>query len=527
MEKNNYITRVLMAIMVIAFILAAVNIAENDAKDIRQHDINNVVPYDVLDMLQEEQEPVQHENIPQAHEPVDLDFPEILDRGTIRLITNYNVGSYFLQGGFDRGFEYEFFAAFARKHDLNIEIIILQPGDDPVEMLNRGEGDIIASNFIKTPWRNERVSFSEPYNLISQHLIVADSTVMARLPEDLDNMTISVRKHSAHHETLVELQDQGHQFEIDLIAEAMDTEALVVGVANGRFQATVADDHEFSTIQTYVKGVTLGPALAEGLPVGWGVRKGAGQLQKEVDKYIYGNFKYDEESGKIWKSGFMALLLNRYFSSRSRIEEHRQDVSELMYFGVLSPYDDMIRPEAESRGVDWKLVVAVMAQESAFRPNAISFAGAVGLMQIIPRFSEVRDEAKLMDPKTNIDEGLRYLKKHLTHYAYLDEENQLALTLASYNAGVGHVADARRLAMDANKDPNDWNDVAEGLLKLTDQKYYRQARYGYCRGTETVDYVRKVLARYKTYQAIARFADTTVRDEVEETILAMGRISEN
>lgn len=498
MENYYFLFKNLAALTVVAFIIAPANIGSNAVTDIE------------IDLS--------------VSEPVDLDFQKILERGTIRIITNYDVGSFFLRGGMDRGFEFEFFSTFARQHGLNTEVIVMQPDDDPVDILNRGDGDIIAANFLRTPMRAERVSFSEPYNLVSQHIILPESSYDISSLDDMENIIISVRKNSAHHETLLGLKDQGYDFRLEVVSENINEEALIVGVAEGRYQATVSDDNKFNSMKSYVKGVHLGPAVSQNVMISWGLRNNAGQLQHEVDKYIYGNFKHDPEESKVWKSGFLTLLHNRYFTNHSLIEQHRHDIHEVMYYGVMSPYDQLIRPAADSAGVDWKLAVAVMAQESSFRPEAVSTAGAVGLMQIIPRFSLVSDIDKLMDPATNIGEGMRYLNKHLAHYSYLDSENQLALTLAAYNAGMGHVADARRLAIDYNKDPNDWNAVAEALLKLMDRRYYRHARHGFCRGTETVDYVQRVMARYRTYQAIADLAANTDREKVEETILAMGSI---
>ncbi|MEX0772208.1 MAG: transporter substrate-binding domain-containing protein [Balneolales bacterium] len=510
--KNFYyhLIRNLAALTVVTFIIAPANI-----------DIIEVKEYEIIT----EVDPIPDNSLNLSlTEAVDLDFQEILDRGTIRMITNYNIGSYFLRGGLDRGFEYEFFSTFARQHDLTVEVIVLQPDDNPVDVLNSGEGDIIAANFIKTSMRDEQVSFSEPYNMINQHIILPNERYDITELDELENITISVRRNSAHHETLLGLKKQGYSFDLDLVSETIEKEALIVGVAEGRYQATVSDDHQFNILKTYVTGVHLGPKISNNDPVGWGVRHNASQLKKEVDKYTYGNFKHDPKQNKNWKSGYLTLLQDRYFNNPKLIEQNRRDIHKLMYHGVMSPYDQLIRPVADDAGVDWKLAIAVMAQESSFRPGAVSIAGAVGLMQIIPRFSQVSDKSGLMDPKTNIGEGMRYITNHLNHYSYLDTENQLALTLATYNAGMGHLADARRLTIDSNKDPNNWGDVSEALLKLMDRKYYNNARYGFCRGTETVDYVEKVTARYKTYQAISQLANSTGKEDVEETILAMGKI---
>jgi membrane-bound lytic murein transglycosylase F len=148
----------------------------------------------------------------------------------------------------------------------------------------------------------------------------------------------------------------------------------------------------------------------------------------------------------------------------------------------------------------------MVAQESSFNPYSKSWAGAVGLMQIMPQFVEVPYE-DLYDPLTNIQVGAQILKNHLEHYAYLDSTNQWSFALATYNVGLGHMADARRLAIDRNRNPNDWEDVSDALLKLMQRRYYTDARFGFARGIEPVRYVEEILNRYRTYETIIALAE--------------------
>ncbi|HET6528014.1 MAG TPA: transglycosylase SLT domain-containing protein, partial [Balneolaceae bacterium] len=153
------------------------------------------------------------------------------------------------------------------------------------------------------------------------------------------------------------------------------------------------------------------------------------------------------------------------------------------------------------------MITAIIAQETKFNPKAKSWAGAMGLMQIIPRYSEISKPKLLYKPEINIREGIRILSEHLEHYSYMDRSNQWAFALGAYNAGPGHIADARRLAIDHNDNPNEWENVAEALLKLMQRKYYKNARYGFCRGIQTVQYVQEIKNRYKTYQSIIALAE--------------------
>jgi membrane-bound lytic murein transglycosylase F len=123
-------------------------------------------------------------------------------------------------------------------------------------------------------------------------------------------------------------------------------------------------------------------------------------------------------------------------------------------------------------------------------------------MQIMPAFSDVESDTMLFDVEANMREGARILKSHLSHFAYLDSLNQLRFSLASYNAGIGHMADARRLAIDLNRNPNDWEGVQDAFLRLMDRSNHRNATYGFVRGVETVNYVNTVLNRYKNYRLL-------------------------
>ena len=87
----------------------------------------------------------------------------------------------------------------------------------------------------------------------------------------------------------------------------------------------------------------------------------------------------------------------------------------------------------------------------------------------------------------------------------LDVQDRMWFALAGYNAGAGHVKDARRLARQKGWDPNRWFDnVENALLLLSKRKYAKRARYGYVRGQEPVNYVRQIKNRYYAYIRFAQ-----------------------
>ncbi len=439
-------------------------------------------------------------------DPVEFDFDAISERGTIRMITRYNSSSYFLHRGMDRGFEFELVSQFAEKNGLKIEVVLLGMEDDPIAMLNRGEGDLIATNYVITSDRTPHIAFSNPYNFVNQMLVLpADHPPVNEL-SDLEGLSISVRRGSSYYETLLQLQEQGCDIHIDVVSEDWNTEALIHEVSQGRLQATVSDDNLFQVASRYIDGVSAGMVLTEQDTVAWGLRNNAPQLKEKMDEFLAGHFRIRESDGRVLRSAFLNILSRRYFEDERQISRLRDRSFDMIYTGYISPYDNLVRDIAAEAGIDWKLVLAVMAQESQFNPNARSWAGAVGLMQIIPRFSRVEDEALLYDPEINIREGVRYLQKHLNRYAHLDSLNRYSMALANYNVGMGHIADARHLAVQLGNDPDEWESVADALLRLMHRKYYQHARYGFKRGIETVNYVEDIMDRYSRYHAISELA---------------------
>lgn len=453
-------------------------------------------------------------------EPVDRDFADIKNRGVFRMITQYSSNTYFLNQGIEVGFEYELIREFTRENDLALEVVIVGPDENPFDLLNSGEGDVIAANYTITPERKEHVKFTRPYNFVDQ--LVVFSAELNTIPNSLEELAesqipISVRRNSSYYSRLMELNEQGYDLNIQIIPDELDTEATLVEVATGELSATVADDNMFDAANRYMDGLFAGPTITEKDTIAWAIRKNAADLETRMNRFLYKHFRITADREEPRRSAFLNILQKRYFQESQQIAQYYNPDWQYQTIGTISPYDDMIRSIADSAGLDWLLVTAMIAQESEFNPNSKSWAGAVGFMQIIPRFVKTEYE-QLYDPVTNIKEGTRIIKEHLRHYSYMDSTNQWAFALATYNAGMGHVADARRLAIDGNKNPNNWEHVSEAILKLMQRRYNQNARHGFARGIETVQYVNEIKNRYRTYEAIMALSERHQNRSFSETL---------
>jgi membrane-bound lytic murein transglycosylase F len=161
-----------------------------------------------------------------------------------------------------------------------------------------------------------------------------------------------------------------------------------------------------------------------------------------------------------------------------------------------------LRPLFEDAGrrydLDWRLLAAVGYQESHWDPAAVSRTGVRGIMMLTQRTARQLGIDDRTDPEQSIIGGARYLRSMIDRIPdRIEHPDRLWLALAAYNIGMGHLEDARVLTERRGGDPDRWVDVRESLPLLTQERWYRQTRYGYARGYEPVDYVQNVRTFYE------------------------------
>ena len=187
--------------------------------------------------------------------------------------------------------------------------------------------------------------------------------------------------------------------------------------------------------------------------------------------------------------------------------------------GVISHYDGYLQRYASTIRWDWRLLAAQCYQESTFDPQAHSWAGACGLMQIMPGTADHLGLARsdMYDPEKNIAAAVRYLGELEHSFRDIsDRTERIKFVLAAYNGGHFHIRDAMALAQKNGRNPRHWGEVEPFVLGLSRPEYYNDpvVKYGYMRGSETTDYVRKIHERWNGYRGVktirAGFAPNTV-----------------
>lgn len=174
----------------------------------------------------------------------------------------------------------------------------------------------------------------------------------------------------------------------------------------------------------------------------------------------------------------------------------------------LSPYDGLIRQYADSLGWDWRMLAAVVYQESKFRIEARSGRGAVGLMQLLPSTAQWHsmDTDALLDPEENIAAGVRYLRRLLRMFRNRadGEDNVRRFALAAYNAGEGHILDCINFANWLHMPLNTWDDLVSVFPTMADDMVLQidTVKLGKFKAEQTEEYVTNIYDLYDAFCAI-------------------------
>ena len=409
---------------------------------------------------------------------------KIKESGKLTVITDNNPSCFYYYREARAGFEYDLAKAFADY--LGVDLEIVTPGWSRLfESLENGNGDLIAAGLTRTPAREKLADFSEEYLAVQQHVVVHKNNRVIKKIGDLQGRKIHIRKGTSYHERLMEMKNDG--LDITLVPhEEVPTEELLRQVAEKEIGVTVADSNIALLNRRYYPDLKLAFPIEEQQSLGWAVKKGNRSLLEEINRF-FKEIEADGSLGSIYQKYYANAEIFDYVD----LKKYHQRLDTR-----LPRYRKLIQKMARKYGFDWRLIAAVIYQESHFDPGARSPTGVVGLMQLTRDTAEEVGVSNRRDPRQSITGGVKYLKKLYDKYTEAQDPDRMLITLASYNIGRGHVLDARRIAEKRGLNPDSWSALEQVLPLLRFSKYYKKTRYGYCRGTEPVRYVRRILTYY-------------------------------
>ncbi len=434
-------------------------------------------------------------------------IPHYLEKGRIKAITDYNSTNYFIYRGEPMGYQYELLNLLAEHLGVRLDVVVNNNLDESFGCLLSDDCDLLAINLTVTRERGRIVDFTEPHSQTRQVLVQRRpsewqymssnelDTAMVRNPIDLAGKTVHVQRNSSYaarlRNLMEEIGDTIMMVEVDYVAEQ-----LITMVAGGEIDYTVSDENIARVNQTYYDNLDIGTAVSFTQNLAWAVRKGDHHLRDSINAWLsdfkstidfrllYAKYFYNQRSARIVQSDFYVLTSGR-----------------------ISPYDELIRKYSEDINWDWRLLASMIYQESRFLPDAQSWAGARGLMQLMPNTARRFGVNDITNPEENIRAGVRYIKwlDEVLRDRIPEREERVKFILASYNVGLGHILDARALARKYGEDPDQWTGgVDYFILNKSNPEYFLDpvVRHGYARGYEPYRYVGDILTRYEHYRNI-------------------------
>lgn len=414
------------------------------------------------------------------------DLEQIRSRGELRVATLNHPTTYYLNTYGPRGLEYELMRAFADSQGLRLAVLPRDNEAQLVDALRKGEADVVAAQVTyREPWSSFAWS-SRTYDHVRQLVVHARGTVKPRKPADLANARLVVKAGSPQEDLLRSLASSGLQLSWQsLPANAVN--GPLDAIAAGTADATIIDETSFRQIHQAYPEIVSAFVLDETRPVQWMVRRRSDQLRAAIDDFLgspeahqrvaAASIENPEESGP--DAPRMQLEMARAF--RNHIETR---------LPLLRPWFEEAGRET---GLDWRLIAAMGYQESKWDRDAQSFNGAQGVMMLMPQTAPTVGVEDPFDPRQNILGGARYfieVRDKLPER--IREPDRTAMALAAYNVGFGHLEDARIITQSRGGNPDRWNDVRDNLPLLAQEGWFLQAKRGYARGWEPVQFVRRV-----------------------------------
>ena len=424
------------------------------------------------------------------------DLPQIKDSGELVVLTLYSSTSYFIYRGEPMGFQYELNEQFAKSLGVKLRVEVAKNAEELIHKLLAGEGDMIAYNLpVTKEWKDSLTYCGE--DIITHQVIVQRN---GRQDKPLTDVTQLVDKDvyvkpGKYYERLVNLDEElGGGIRIhEVTSDSITVEDLITQVAQGKIAYTVADNDLAQLNKTYYPNLNTNLSISFDQRSSWAVRKDSPLLAAAANKWHQENMT----------SPAYQASTKRYFEI-SKAMPHTSILS--VRDGKISHFDNLFKKYAKEIGWDWRLLASLAYTESNFDTTAVSWAGAKGLMQLMPATARAMGmpPGKEQNPEESIKAAIKYIASTNKSLKMIpDEKERINFILASYNAGLGHIYDAMALAEKYGKNKFVWKDNVENFILLkSNEEYFGDpvCKNGYFRGIETYNFVREINQRHEFYR---------------------------
>lgn len=422
---------------------------------------------------------------------------------TLHAVTLYGPTSYFIYQGQEMGFDYENLRQFAEDEGLVLDLKVAPSLQNLLKIIDSGEAQLAAYPIPRIEEYDSIVKHCGPKEITWQVLVQPSGKDRVSDVTQLVGKTVYVEKDSKYHYRIQNL-DNELGGGIDIVPISRDTliaEDLIEMVDRGEIPMTIVDSDIADLNKSYFPKLDVGMKISLEQYSSWAVGNDCDSLAARLDRW-----EKRRQSSEMMKS-----IYRKYFEISKNNSDSRDASSNLdLIFrkgGNISPYDNAFKRHSGIPGYDWQLLAAIGFNESRFNNNVVSWAGARGIMQLMPKTAQamgIKGE-DIDNPEQNILAAARLLK-HLDDALKSkipDSKERVNFVIAAYNSGLGHILDAIALAGKHGLNPQVWlGNVSEAALMKSRPQYYNDpiVKNGYFRGRETVEFVDKVISTYSFFK---------------------------
>jgi len=423
---------------------------------------------------------------------------EVLALGELRVVTRNSPTTYYTGANGPEGPEYDLIKNFADELGVRLKIVTTERFSELLPAVESGRAHVAAAGLTVTPERASRVDFGPTYTTVKQYVIYRLGARRPRSIDDLRGSHLEVVSGSSYVETL----DAARATHPDLVWSEnphADMAGMLVSVADQEIDYTVADSTLFKIYRNFLPEIRVGFELSTNDELAWAFpSRHDRSLLERAESFM----------AMARDSGLLARLEDRYYRRTQRFDYVGTRRFMRDFHNKLPTYRAMFEQAGQEQQIDWRLLAAIGYQESHWDPDAVSPTGVRGIMMLTRSTAGHIGIVDRIDPAQSIRGGAEYLQQIKARFPLsITEPDRTWFALAAYNVGYGHVLDARRIAAQMGKNPDQWFSVKPSLPLLAQSKYYEHTRHGYARGWEPVLYVENIRNYYDILVWLTREPD--------------------
>ncbi|MBF0142904.1 MAG: membrane-bound lytic murein transglycosylase MltF [Magnetococcales bacterium] len=416
---------------------------------------------------------------------------EIRQKGVLTVVTRSAPTTYY--EGRDQqgeGFEHDLVVAFAQHLGVVPSFLVLHNTADILQALRDGRGDLAAAGLVVTPELRQEFRLGPVYQEVDQQLVCRRGGRRPRNLLQMAKVTLAVEEGGGYDDRLRELKElvPGLKWKTD---PESSTEQMLEKVWRKEIDCTVADSNIVALNRRYYPELVVKFPVGSSRSLAWVLPKRGILLERELRTWF----------ASVAEGGWLADLEERYYGHVGASHNEYDYVDTRRFLARMEDrlprYREIFERAGRRYRTSWQLLAALSYQESHWDPEATSHTGVKGIMMLTRATARGLGVGQRTDPEESILGGAWYLARLRRELPPgIAEPDRTWIALAAYNAGPGHILDARTLARKFGKNPDMWKDLREVLPLLSLKKYFTLLKHGYARGQETAHYVQKIRHYY-------------------------------